>query len=335
MERTIERWSAEDLYNKRDLIQYPEYQREPTVWNEKKRQLLIDSMLIGLDIPKLYLYKHPDSDEYDCIDGQQRIVSVISFFDGELSLEDDRTWEDLTVEEQETISKYEFTIAVITDATDDELRLLFLRLQLGAPLNAGEKLHAMKGNIRDFVFKLGSAHSFFQKVRIPRRRFARETVLAQICINSFYRSLQGSFYPARYPNLKAFFEQYTNLEKFREETERIELTLDKLDEHFGERAEAMRSRASIVSAYMFFEELIVNQEEEKLPTFVEFYVSFLGTLRDQAQKGLDYNREYRRLLDWQTYVIQASVAKSSIERRHEMLKEYFDYYFDKGEIMKD
>jgi len=334
MERIIEHWSAEELYNRRHKIQYPDYQREPTVWNEKKRQLLIDSMLIGLDIPKIYLYKHPDSNEYDCVDGQQRIVSVVLFFDGELILEDGRTWDDLTVIEQETISNYEFTIAVITEASEDDLRLLFLRLQLGTPLNTGELLHAMKGDIKDFVFRWGKEHQFFQKVRIPRRRFARETVLAQICINSFYRSLQDSFYPARYQNLKAFFEQYANLDKFSKEIDLIKLVLDKLDEYFGERAVRLRNRASIVSAYLFFEELIINHEDDKLPIFVEFYIKFLRVLRNQVQKGLDYDQEYRELLDFQIYVIQASIAKSSIERRHEMLKKFFDYYLKYGVIMK-
>lgn len=334
MERIIEQWSAEELYNKRHLIQYPDYQREPTVWSENKRRLLIDSMLRGLDIPKIYLYKYPDSEEFDCVDGQQRIVSVIAFFDGGLSLLDGRTWDDLNLNEQDTIINYRFTIGKITEATDDELRLLFLRLQLGSPLNTGELLHAMKGDIRDFVFKWGKDHPFFQNVRIPRKRFARETVFAQICINSFYRSFQDSFYPARYENLKPFFEQYYNLTKFSKNTDRIKLILDKLDEYFGENAKILRNRASIVSAYLFLEELVINKKDDEIPIFVDFYIEFLGELRIQAKKGLDYDREYRELLDFQTYVIQASVAKASIERRQKILIKYFDYYLENEIIMR-
>ncbi len=82
-------------------------------------------------------------------------MSVLQFFDGQIGLPDGRKWDNLSLSEQKTISKYVFTIAVITEASDEELRLLFLRLQLGAPLNAGEKLHAMKGDMRDFVFISG------------------------------------------------------------------------------------------------------------------------------------------------------------------------------------
>jgi uncharacterized protein with ParB-like and HNH nuclease domain len=156
MIREIEIWPASKLYAKREYIQYPDFQREPTVWTPKRKQLLIDSMLIGLDIPKIYLCSPKNetycktvngeqTHYYDCIDGQQRIVSVIEFFSGNLRLEDGRFWVNLTKDEKQTLLDYEFTIALIIDASDDDLRKLFLRLQLGATLNVGEKLHAMKG----------------------------------------------------------------------------------------------------------------------------------------------------------------------------------------------
>ena len=130
----------------------------------------------GLDIPKLYLYKADDSETYDCVDGQQRIVSIIEFFSGELTLLDGRNIDQLPENERNDLFEYKFTVAIITKAEEDDLRLLFQRLQLGSPLNAGEKLHAMKGDIRDFVFKVGKEHPFFIKVNIPERRFAKETV---------------------------------------------------------------------------------------------------------------------------------------------------------------
>jgi len=327
MKRIIEEWTADELFKRRDAIQYPDYQREPNVWNETKRGMLIDSMLKGIDIPKIYLFKQ-DGDSYDCVDGQQRIRSIIEFLDGDLSLPppDGRKWDRLTPVERDRIEKYTLTIAVITNATDDELRLLFLRLQLGATLNAGEKLHAAKGDMRDFVFDKGKTHPFFKKIQIPKRRFARETVLAQICINSFYSALQGSFYRARYEDLQSFFEQYAKLDRYKRELRRITQTLSALDEYFGERASEMENRASVVSGYLFVEELIKNGKRSDVPLFVEFYLKFLAEVRKQALLGLDYERKYRRLLDFQTYITQAAVEKYAIEGRNKMLEEHFDYY---------
>jgi hypothetical protein len=334
MKRVIEKWTTEILYKRRDQIQYPDYQREPHVWNEAKRKLLIDSMLEGLDIPKLYLFKQRN-DLYDCVDGQQRIRSVIEFLDGDLALRDGRDWDALSLTEQETIKKYEFTVTVITDATDDELRLLFQRLQIGVPLNAGEKLHAMKGEMRDFVFDKGKNHPFFKRIQIPKRRYARETVFAQICINSFYRSLHGSFYRARFTDLEAFFVQYATLGKFKQELRRITQTLDVLDEYFGERASELGNRASVISGYLFVEELIKKQMRSRVPLFVEFYLVFLAAVKEQALKGLDYDRKWRGLLDFQIYVTQAAAEKYAIEKRHKMLEEYFSYYCSKKKIKTD
>ncbi|MGD0159661.1 MAG: DUF262 domain-containing protein [Candidatus Bathyarchaeia archaeon] len=344
MKRKIEEWPAKELYAKRNSIQYPDFQREPTVWNEVKRQLLIDSMLIGLDIPKIYLYQPEEGqvnvlrpgrrqiDNYDCIDGQQRIVSVIDFFSQSLKLKDGRYWRNLTFEEQQTLLNYKFTIALVTIATEEDLRLLFLRLQLGSILNVGEKLHAMKGGMHDFVFDVGKNHPFFVKVTIPERRFARETVFAQICINSFYRSLHGTFYSARYEELKAFFAQYSNLEEYGSEVTRIRHTLDLLDQYFGVEATQFRNRATIVSGYLFFEQLIVKDETEKLPIFVKFYLEFLRKLSQQSSRGLDYDPQYRGLLDFQTNILQAAVSRAAIEARNRILEEYFDYYLETKKI---
>jgi hypothetical protein len=343
MKRKIVPWRAEELFANRQLIQYPDFQREPTVWTKRKKQLLIDSMLIGLDIPKIYLYS-PENDQYcrfvgtekvrfyDCVDGQQRIVSVVNFFSGYLELEDGRFWKDLSESEKTNLLNYEFTIALITEATDDQLRILFLRLQLGAPLNVGEKLHAMKGGLRDFVFDIGKNHPFFAESALQDRRFYRETVFAEICLNSFYRSLYKTFYTARYEELKTFFEQYADIDKYPAEKERILHTLDLMHKYFDKCIEEFRSRAVVLTGYLFFEELYKMGEMGKLPLFAEFYEKFLSKLSEQSRKGLDYDMEYRELLDFQNYVIQAAVSRSSIMARHEIVSKFFEHYLKNKQI---
>lgn len=343
MKREIIKWTAEELYSKRERIQYPPYQREPTVWLPRKKQLLLDSMLIGLDIPKIYLYSPANSEYwkdltnentrmYDCVDGQQRIVSVVEFFDGKLRLDDGRLFEDLSREEQGKLLYYEFTITLITQATDEDLRLLFLRLQLGAPLNVGERLHAMKGQLRDFVFEVGKNHPFFASLPLQDRRFYRETVFAEICINSFYRSLRGTFYTARYEELKTFFEQYSNISKYQSQVKCIIKTLDLMTEYFQDCILDLRSRAVVVTAYLFFEGLFLNKETAKMRVFPKFYREFITTLSEQSSRGLDYDRRYRELLNFQNYVIQAAATKTAITARDTIVGEFFDYYLKTGKI---
>ena len=41
--------------------------------SEAKKELLIDSILKDIDIPKIYLAHFPEENKYECIDGKQRI----------------------------------------------------------------------------------------------------------------------------------------------------------------------------------------------------------------------------------------------------------------------
>ena len=61
----------------------PDFQR-PSVWSVSQKQLLIDTILRGYDIPKMYWRKiKVNPDAYEVVDGQQRLRAIWSFFDGE------------------------------------------------------------------------------------------------------------------------------------------------------------------------------------------------------------------------------------------------------------
>jgi hypothetical protein len=58
----------------------PFYQRK-YVWKIEQASRLIESFLMGLPVPQVFLYVN-DDDELEIIDGQQRIMSVRYFFEG-------------------------------------------------------------------------------------------------------------------------------------------------------------------------------------------------------------------------------------------------------------
>lgn len=61
-------------------ITIPDYQRG-YVWSIKQASLLIESFLIGLPVPPIFLYVD-DENKNLVIDGQQRLLSVVFFMDG-------------------------------------------------------------------------------------------------------------------------------------------------------------------------------------------------------------------------------------------------------------
>lgn len=59
----------------------PEFQRK-FVWTQKHASKFIESLLMGLPVPGIFLYKEAETNEHLVIDGQQRLKTIQSFYDG-------------------------------------------------------------------------------------------------------------------------------------------------------------------------------------------------------------------------------------------------------------
>lgn len=67
------------MWKDKDIV-IPDFQRE-FVWSKKQASLLIDSFLSGLPVPSVFFYIDDDNKNL-VIDGQQRILSSVYFFEG-------------------------------------------------------------------------------------------------------------------------------------------------------------------------------------------------------------------------------------------------------------
>ena len=85
------------IYREEQRIQLdPDYQRLSDIWTLDKRQLLLDSILNGFDIPKLYFHKFSPpikkgsaTYDYAIVDGKQRLETIWQFIRGKIALADD------------------------------------------------------------------------------------------------------------------------------------------------------------------------------------------------------------------------------------------------------
>jgi len=359
--RTIHQyWPISELVKKIGDIEFPEFQREPNVWKLDKKQRLIDSIFRGFDISSIYLHKK-ESGGYDCIDGQQRINAIMSYLGMNDADEEDNGFHSKveneiyndegefnevdavrfsTIRNTEwgrKILDYQLNIVEVTDVENDqELNLLFLRLQIAAVLNAGEKLNAMTGDMRDTIFYDIGKHAFLSKTRIPERRFAREQVAAQIVLNEFSKRDNNTFHRSRYVDLQDFFKEYDKFApKDKETVVSIKEKFGKIDKYFGAKLKHVGNRAIAVSVYLFVSQLIDTAKEEETKQFVEFFEMFLRTLKWQLPLGVQMDPTYYNLLKFQTNVTQAAGEKSAIERRHDFLGDYFYYYKQTKKIKGD
>ena len=214
-------------------------------------------------------------------------------------------------------------------------------MQLGIRLNSGELLKTRTGTIRDFIYKdIGNNGPFFRKTNLSEKRFSRPFTLAQICINSFAKAeLNGEFIRARLQDIEDFFEENHDLSKRDKNLVRIRKVLNEMDRAFKDDANIISSRAIAVTAYLFVEELFVNNEINKISSFSKFFVKLLKEIKHNMNLLSNYEKPRNSAVmeEFQKYVLQASVEGYSIKRRHYFIKRAFKYYLDrktKGKILR-
>jgi len=322
-----------------------DYQREK-IWSTNQQEKLLDSIVIDIDIPKLYLVEVKGNRQfnYECIDGKQRMVTLSRFFKPEPKEESPLTLRFLDEEftykrlqkEHPTVAKkiedYELSFCIYESIDEKNVREIFRRLQLGIQLNSGEKLKSRTGTIRDFIYKdVGNNGPFFRNTNLSERRFSRPFTLAQICINSFAKAMpEGEFVRARYQDIEYFFDENHDIDNNDENLLRIKRILRLMDKTFGKDAALISSRAIAVSGYLFIEELVEEGNAKQVPKFAQFYAALLNEIKENMDLLSNYKQARNSTLmeEFQKYVLQASVEAYSLKRRHEFLKKAFDYYLD-------
>ena len=168
------------LSAKGDLVLQPKFQRR-LAWEEVARAYLIDTVVRGLPMPKIYLRGIVASStqfQYEVVDGQQRLTAIIDFYNGKLRLDSKHhskfgglTFIELPEPVQTTFLNYEISAEVMQEADDPEVWAMFERLNAYTlVLNRQEKLNARWfGWFKQTAYKLaaeGSSLEAWEAMRI-------------------------------------------------------------------------------------------------------------------------------------------------------------------------
>lgn len=250
----------------------------------------------------------------------------------------DDTTAELVREFLHRLHQYKLNVVLLSGSDrPEEFNLQFTRLNLGAIINSGEKLHAMVGDLRDECFNRLGSHSFLQETDIPTRRFAREQVAATVMAQIFSiveSKNPNSFVRTRHTDLQRVFKQKSQLKDQEQGTiEDVRQLLDLLGPAFSGK-NILRNRAITVSTVLLAWNLGVKTggEAEKVASFIS---EFVLRLRWQLAKGLDVDQEYRYLTDFQRNLTQASAEGSSVAARADMLETEFARWSESGKLRGD
>ena len=236
--------------NREDIVM-PEFQRG-FVWSRAQSSRFIESLIVGIPVPEIFLFKDPENNKLIVVDGQQRLLTLQAFH---LGLLEDREFslvgvasdlQDKTYETLEGPDRRHLDDAVVhaTIFQQDEpsgdrssMRIVFERLNTaGTPLTPQEIRDCVyQGPLRRLLSELaGDGH--WRNLYGPRnkRRKEEEIILRFLAL---YYSLESYRRPMK-RFLDRFMEKHRKPEetKIREFLERFSGAARAVDEMLGSKA---------------------------------------------------------------------------------------------------
>lgn len=213
-----------DVKGERDGAEFyiPDYQREHT-WDEKRKSKFIESVLIGLPIPFLFLAEEfeemgrENEGRLEVVDGSQRIRTLTEFLTGghvlcnleKLPLLNGFRFDDLSLSRQRKFNRATIRIIALSASADEETRRdLFERINTGSdPLkNMEQRRGSMRGPFLKILEECAQKPLFNQLAPLSpsyvKRREREEYVLRFFAYRERYLAFDKS--------VKDFLDQFVD-----------------------------------------------------------------------------------------------------------------------------
>lgn len=169
----------------------PDWQRE-FVWNTKQKSALIESVLIGLPIPSIFIFQNPTY-PHDVIDGKQRLTTLFTFTNDGFHLSGLTTLRSLNGKKyselpdgfKEKLESYDININMISSSDPNLKFKMFERLNTGGTsLNDQEVRNCVfRGPFNDLLRKLAMNDVF---VELMGRNFENKRMVNEATILSYF-----------------------------------------------------------------------------------------------------------------------------------------------------
>jgi len=303
------------IRHKDNFIIDPTYQREK-VWPRSLKQYLIDTILRGLDIGRIFV-KVGDDDKFYIVDGQQRLNAIWEFAENKFPLSplysDDlggKYYRDLPRELRDKFDEYNVTIVFMHGLSDEEIRDIYRRINSGIPLNTAEKLNALPGDIVLTMRKV-AAHPFLQKVCMlsRKKRYRAYHVAAQLMLLETKGISDVSS-----TSLLKFFDQNRALTENSRPIKKLFKTLDFLYEAFGEPTPELKKPSWIITIYLLASYLIDNYAiKGREGEFKEFVLDFYKRVKESPRLGDE------ELIRFNMAAIRGTTSEANVRYRHEVI----------------
>ena len=192
-------------YDRGKICIAPDFQRND-VWNTRQKSELIESVIMGIPLPLIYLAENADG-KLIVVDGRQRLSTFFEFLDNKFRLRDLKILSQINgmnleeMEESELYSRYvtmiedsQLVVQIIKYPTKDRVRFdIFDRVNRGGtPLNKQEMRNALyQGKATRLLKELSEYQSFLDATGAAisgKHMKDRYIILRALC---FYLLFQG------------------------------------------------------------------------------------------------------------------------------------------------
>lgn len=197
----------------------PGYQRRRVWKDNKKKSLLIESLMLRIPIPAFYFYENEDG-KYQVIDGQQRLATIKEFVDGEFrlsgleylgELNDKKKFEELNTKYKQRIYRTQIAVNIL-DARSPKRVIydIFRRVNTGGVnLNPQEMRNAIcKQEVRDFLIQSTFDKNYLLATRNKIRDVRMDSQELVLRFYAFYQvyDFENECLHYDYPNIAAMLD---------------------------------------------------------------------------------------------------------------------------------
>ena len=324
----------------------PPYQREGRLWSRGDKAFLIDSILNGYDIPKIYMADftvgvaslNRKGLPYAIIDGKQRLEAMLDFFSGGIVLDDEFLFQqnpklklaglgysDLTKNHPVVADIFNnFPLSVVHVVTDEQEKIseLFVRLNRSKPLTGAEVRNAMTGPVTEIIRLLIRHDLFKTSIKFTTTRAQDKNAATKVLLFEYNgkpvetkRSKLDNFVKVTKKNPK---------EKLELASRRVLDTLDRMSEIFLPGDPLLRS-AGVFPVYYWFVRENDSKHDQHIREFVNFFEKTRKENREKASNAVTASAADNELLTFDRLNRSTDDEKSHVER-HRILAKRFTAY---------
>lgn len=193
------------LLNSGELAIQPKYQRRRTGWPLTAKTALIDTIMNNFPLPPIYLRDFVNDigkRRKEIIDGQQRISTIIEFYNNEFVFSKNifdedfagLTYNQLPSIEQQMIEDFEVSFISIRGASEGDVISIFSRLNsYSLPLNTQEKRNSLyAGEMKTLIYEIAAEyHTFWIQFKILTPNQIARMADASLVSDIIFTLMQG------------------------------------------------------------------------------------------------------------------------------------------------